>query len=49
MYMYIYINIHICLKIQCDKIWGFYVTIWYGVATISRLLNISGLFCKRAL
>jgi len=22
---------------------------WYGVATISRLLNITGLFCKRAL
>ena len=22
---------------------------WYGVATISRLLKIIGLFCKRAL
>ena len=22
---------------------------WYGVATISRLLEIIGLFCKRAL
>ena len=22
---------------------------WYGVATISRLLNVKGLFCKRAL
>ena len=24
-------------------------SVWYGVATISRLLKIIGLFCKRAL
>jgi len=28
--------------------WGM-AEVWYGVATISRLLKIMGLFCKRAL
>jgi len=26
-----------------------HISVWYGVATISRLLKITGLFCKRAL
>ena len=32
----------------CCGVFGFRV-VYYGVATISRLLEITGLFCKRAL
>jgi len=32
-----------CIYIQIPR------SIWYEVATISRLLNITGLFCKRAI
>jgi len=41
MYIYIYIYIHIYTYISC-----YY---WYGVATISRMLENIGLFCKRDL
>ena len=44
--IHIYIHVYIYLpSLHCDRI-HIYV---YGVATISRLLQIIGLFCKRAL
>ena len=42
MYTYIYVYIHICIE-QIE------VTSTYGVASVSRLLKITVLFCKRAL
>ena len=41
-YMCVYIYIFICMR-------AFLVWIWYGVATIRRLLKMIGLFCKKAL
>jgi len=38
----------VCVPLYANKI-GQYSIIAYGVATISRLLKIIGLFCKRAL
>jgi len=38
-FVYIYVRVHICVVCHTR----------YGVATISRLLKIIGLFCKRAL
>jgi len=39
-------RVHVCVCVcVCDQV----VIISYGVATISRLLQMIGLFCKRAL
>ena len=35
--------------IECDVCEMWCIIVWYGVATIRRLLKITGLFCKRAL
>jgi len=48
--MYIYKHIHICTHLHKLLIVSVYQSdCGYGVATISRLLKIIGLFCKRAL
>ena len=46
-YIYTYIHIYICVHTYKN----IHTTsrIWNGVATISRLLKMIGLFCKRAL
>ena len=59
MYIYIYICIYKCSLLrhminftpaQCINLLArFEFSVCYGVATISRLLKITGLFCKRAL
>jgi len=58
--MCVYMCVHVCVQllvyicVQIYKVFGHYiyrcyVSNAYGVATISRLLKIIGLFCKRAL
>ena len=42
MYLYIYVCVYVLV---CEQ-WS---PLWYGVASINRLLKIVGLFCKRAL
>jgi len=50
LYMYVYINIYICMQwIYTQTYICTYHRWWYGVATISRLIQLIGLFCKRAL
>ena len=49
-YIYIYIYIHIyVLTHKHAHIFRGLASWGYGVATISRLLKLIGLFCKRAL
>jgi len=43
MYLYTYLHTYLCTYIYL------YPVLTYGVATIIRLLKITGLFCKRAL
>jgi len=43
MYTHIHVYVHMCGSADC--VWR----LGYEVATISRLLKITGLFCKRAL
>jgi len=49
MYIYIYTYIYIYIYIYIHVYIYVYIHIYYGVATLSRLLKIEGLFCKRAL
>jgi len=53
MYVYIYklhLSLYTCMYVCIISIWYIYiyVTYRYGMATISRLLKIIDLFCKRA-
>ena len=46
MYIYTYVYIHICIYLyKYIQIWKYKHISTYGVATISRLLKITGLFC----
>ena len=55
MYVYTYVYMYMHADIICTHRYTYTYIRWktlsgsYGVATISRLLKIIGLFCKRAL
>jgi len=48
-YIYTYVNIYITRELCWVYVTNVYTKTIYGVASVSRLLKITGLFCKRAL